>query len=139
MSSRRRKRRPVPEDDTAARVFSLNDLLPEPASLNAPMVSFVERVSERGHRVQVESTSVVPPSPIKRARLATSSNPRQAVPADTDPLRMQSDFNQDRYEIGTDHNFPWLPEPQDDVGDEPMPASHGTSGARVTPAVSLQM
>jgi hypothetical protein len=132
--TRRRNKRPATaaEDDPAARVFSLGALLPQTAPVDAPMLSFVERVSQGSRQVQLESADIAPTSPIKRARRAERAAPQ--LPPEPDSFNDADE----RYQLGTDHDFSWLPE--EDFGDErPLPSSVGESGGRrtVPPAVCL--
>ncbi|KAJ7190936.1 hypothetical protein GGX14DRAFT_603100 [Mycena pura] len=122
---RNKRPAPAPEDDAAARVFSLNALLPQPASVDAPMVSFVERVSQGSRQLQRESAHIAPTSPIKRARRAERTT--HIPPPEPNSTNSADD---ERYQLGTDHDFSWLPEP--DFVDEgpPPPPPVGASGAR---------
>ncbi|KAJ7200869.1 hypothetical protein GGX14DRAFT_571878 [Mycena pura] len=121
----RNKRSASEEGGAAARVFSLDTLLPQPMPVDAPMVSFVERVSHGGRRIQRESADLAPTSPIKRARRAERAAPQPThSPPEPDPTNSADE----RYQIGTDHDFTWLPE-EDFLGEEPLPSPE-TSGAR---------
>ncbi|KAK7053876.1 CxC2 domain-containing protein [Favolaschia claudopus] len=74
-------------------IFGVADLITPPES--TPISSFVDRVSGDGRSIQREAIPLNPPSPLKRARLATSSTSSlpDAPPAQTD----QED--QDRYDM----------------------------------------
>ncbi|KAJ7230743.1 hypothetical protein GGX14DRAFT_554223 [Mycena pura] len=101
-ASHKRGKRPAPpasavpgEDIYVAPFSSLN------SRLEAPVQSFVERVSNDGRRVYSVNTPMAPPSPVKRARMADAAK-ATTTSSTGEVMPLISQLEDDRYELAVD-------------------------------------
>ncbi|KAJ7353487.1 hypothetical protein DFH08DRAFT_805034 [Mycena albidolilacea] len=99
MSRMKRKRKDLPVHSHTA-TFSLADITGNNTEI--PITTYVDRVSEDGHRRYRDEVVVEPPSPVKRQRA------REALPHPAPHLPPHDSFNEsERYHLGFDLPEDW--------------------------------
>src|ERR1700761_5904103 len=115
-------------------VFDLNSLLPPAA--DAPVDSFVDRVSSDSRRIYRDSVPVVATSPVKRARLhASVAQNLPSTSSHTTPLPASAlgDLAEERYSMGFDDGS-WSINQDEETLFEPVPMAR-----TIKPAVCFEI